>query len=231
LNYPLVTIDRHYLGSSVYATLRNMLICGGFTPDEPLRIRQLAAQLGTSVTPVRDAILQLAKEQALVLRTARDIRVPALDRSQYQELHLLRMELFGLAAGEAAKHGDSSYQQQLDATLQQICQAQSQQDLSRFLHHHHLFYLQLAEVSNTPLLHHFIDSLLMRCGPLLAEAWRGQLHSFSAEHHQVLQQTLARQDSEGARQAARQCVFSENQRIINYLHTQQQATPALHSAS
>ena len=70
MSYPLDAITHTYLGSNVYAQLRNALITGGLKPDDRLRIRELAAQLGTSVTPVRDAILQLAKEKALVLKDA-----------------------------------------------------------------------------------------------------------------------------------------------------------------
>ncbi len=65
LNYPINSINHAYLGSSVYATLREALITGRLKPNDRLRIRELAEQVGTSVTPVRDAILQLAKEQAL----------------------------------------------------------------------------------------------------------------------------------------------------------------------
>lgn len=69
MNYPINAISHHYLGSSVYSTLREALISGRLKPNDRLRIRELAEQVGTSVTPVRDAILQLAKEQALEMRT------------------------------------------------------------------------------------------------------------------------------------------------------------------
>ena len=103
LNYPISSINHAYLGSSVYATLREALITGRLKPNDRLRIRELAEQVGTSVTPVRDAILQLAKEQALVLRTPTDIRVPQPSEQQYQEIRPLRLELEGLGAAKAAK--------------------------------------------------------------------------------------------------------------------------------
>jgi DNA-binding GntR family transcriptional regulator len=77
---PLDTITHTNLGSNVYLQLRNALITGGLKPDDRLRIRELAVQLDTSVTPVCDPILQLAKEKALVLKTPKDLRVPVLLR-------------------------------------------------------------------------------------------------------------------------------------------------------
>ena len=53
MNYPIEGLNHSYLGSGVYALLREALITGRFKPDDRLRIRDLAQQLGTSVTPVR----------------------------------------------------------------------------------------------------------------------------------------------------------------------------------
>jgi DNA-binding GntR family transcriptional regulator len=100
--YPIQTLNHSYLGSGIYELLREALITGRFQPDDRLRIRDLAEQLGTSVTPVRDAILQLAKEQALILKTPRDIRVPILTAAQYGEIRSIRLALEGLAAETAA---------------------------------------------------------------------------------------------------------------------------------
>ncbi len=79
----------------MYGTLRESLATGRFKPDARLRIRELAEQLGTSVTPARDAILQLASEGALVLRSPRDIRVPVLSVERYLEIRAIRVEQKG----------------------------------------------------------------------------------------------------------------------------------------
>ena len=108
MSYPFDAITHTYLGSNVYSKLRNALITGGLKPDDRLRIRELASQLGTSVTPVRDAILQLAKEKALVLKTPKDIRVPVLDSAAYLEIRTLRLNLEGLGAETAARLATSN---------------------------------------------------------------------------------------------------------------------------
>lgn len=55
----LQTLEHHNLGEIVYRQLSQALMRGQFAPDTRLTIRELAASLGTSVTPVRDALLRL----------------------------------------------------------------------------------------------------------------------------------------------------------------------------
>ena len=56
----LKTLEHDNLSNTVYATLCDALIKGQFQPGDRLKIREIAEKLGTSVTPVRDAILRLA---------------------------------------------------------------------------------------------------------------------------------------------------------------------------
>ena len=103
MNHSLDSLVHVNLGKSVYAMLRDALAAGRFQPNDRLRIRELALQLGTSVTPVRDAMLQLVQEEALVLRSPRDFRIPVLSVARYLEIRALRLELEGLGAAEAAQ--------------------------------------------------------------------------------------------------------------------------------
>ena len=58
MDYQLDTLEHDNLGSTVYQLLCKALIQGRLQPGARLKIRELAEQLGTSVTPVRDAILK-----------------------------------------------------------------------------------------------------------------------------------------------------------------------------
>ena len=104
----LDTLEHDNLGSTVYHLLCNALIQGKLKPGERLKIRELAARLGTSVTPVRDAILRLVQEQALAMKSARDIRVPHMTVERYLEIRAIRIKLEGLAAEMAAQNADAT---------------------------------------------------------------------------------------------------------------------------
>ena len=80
-----------------YAQLKNALIVGSLAPGQRLPLRSLCRQLGTSVTPVREALLRLTAASALEGYAHRVIRVPVLTRADLDELKCLRLELECLA--------------------------------------------------------------------------------------------------------------------------------------
>jgi GntR family colanic acid and biofilm gene transcriptional regulator len=85
------------LAEQAYALLKNALIVGGLAPGQRLPLRSLCTQLGTSVTPIREALLRLTAASALEGYAYRVIRVPVLTRADLDELKCLRLELECLA--------------------------------------------------------------------------------------------------------------------------------------
>jgi DNA-binding GntR family transcriptional regulator len=62
----------------------------------------LAAWLGSSVTPVREALRRLEAEQLVSLRAHSDARVAPVSIEEFQEFHTVRMGLEPIAAEQAA---------------------------------------------------------------------------------------------------------------------------------
>ena len=56
---------RIVLGRQLYARLRDALMLGELRPGDRLTFRDVAARMSTSVTPVREALLQLVAEGVL----------------------------------------------------------------------------------------------------------------------------------------------------------------------
>ena len=80
------------LGDRVYATLRGYLRAGRIPTGQPLQEAVLAAQLGVSRTPVREALARLASE-GLVLAEGRSFTVPALVVGDIEDIYALRFLL------------------------------------------------------------------------------------------------------------------------------------------
>ena len=89
----LTAINHENLSNTVYATLCDALISGKFKPGDRLRIRELAERLGTSVTPIRDAILRLTHDNAVVFQSSRNIQIPFLTEKSYFEIREIRLRL------------------------------------------------------------------------------------------------------------------------------------------
>jgi DNA-binding GntR family transcriptional regulator len=222
MSYPLDAITHTYLGSNVYAQLRNALITGGLKPDDRLRIRELAAQLGTSVTPVRDAILQLAKEKALVLKTPKDIRVPVLDSAAYLEIRTLRLNLEGLGAETAARVATSADLKRIETNIKLNLQAIDQHDLPLALRLNNEFHFLIAEAARMPLLRGYLDSLWMRAGPLIAQAYAHFSLTMAIEHHQEILDALRQKDAPAAKHAIQTDILDGNQKMLEFIAVSQE---------
>lgn len=109
------------LGDQVYAALRERLRDGRIRPEHRLQEESLAATLGVSRTPVREALARLASE-GLVISDGRSFVVPAhTDRDIdeiYQVRELLEPEALRLVAElNPAAGARAPLQQALDAML------------------------------------------------------------------------------------------------------------------
>lgn len=62
-------VDPQSLTDRVYTQFRERLMRGERKPHQRLRIRDVARELGTSETPVREAVFQLVRDNALVDKT------------------------------------------------------------------------------------------------------------------------------------------------------------------
>jgi len=80
------------LGDRVYATLREYLRAGRIPTGQPLQEAALAAQLGVSRTPVREALARLASE-GLVVAEGRSFTLPALAVGDIEDIYALRFLL------------------------------------------------------------------------------------------------------------------------------------------
>ena len=87
------------LGDQVYLTLRANLRNGKILPGYPLQEVQLAAQLGVSRTPVREALTRLASE-GLISSDGRSFAVPALTLQNVDDIYEVRF----LVEPEAVRH-------------------------------------------------------------------------------------------------------------------------------
>ena len=219
--YQLDQLSHANLGKSVHARLREALAAGRFRPNDRLRIRELALQLGTSVTPVRDAMLQLVQEEALVLRSPRDFRVPMLSEARYLEIRALRVELEGLGAAMAARHIDGATLAQLEQLLLANQEAIARQDLTGALQCNQAFHLGLAQASGMPTLKRFVDHLWMQIAPLIAAGYAAFTPDMRVGHHREIINALRQRDGAAARRAIEQDILDGGTQMLAYVMRQE----------
>jgi DNA-binding GntR family transcriptional regulator len=96
-----VAINRSLLREDVYRRLRDAIVDGIFAPGEQLRDVELAAWLGVSRTPVREALLRLAEAGLVVAQPGRSTTVSELDERHVRDARDVVGAMHELAVREA----------------------------------------------------------------------------------------------------------------------------------
>jgi DNA-binding GntR family transcriptional regulator len=120
------------LGEQVYNALRVQLRSGAIGAGQALQEVSLAAQLGVSRTPVREAMARLASE-GLLAADRRSFTVPALTRSDVDEIYEVRFLVEPAALRRIAPlTADRERRAAIDAALADAAAAHARGDSDAF---------------------------------------------------------------------------------------------------
>lgn len=189
------------MGDRAYVQLRDALFAGRFEPGGNLPLRTLAESFGTSITPVRDAVSRLIAQGVLELGPRNSARVPDLGSDQLSQLTIVRCELEGLAAREAARQGSPAIKESLDVQLGKMRQLIATNDFSLYLGIHRAFHFEIYAASGISLLQEMIENLWLRCGPVLSFVVPEYVKSLKGtDHHLAVVDAIRRGDGDAARE-------------------------------
>src|SRR3990167_9023919 len=138
------------LQDQLYQRIREGLLAGRFQPGERLKIRDLAAEWGTSPMPVRAALQRLVAEGALEGEPQRSVRVPAMTRERYQQLLPVRISLEGLAVELATARIGAAELAALQACIARMESALERRYVQAYLSENSQFHLSLYQACGNP---------------------------------------------------------------------------------
>ena len=101
---PNAGLDELPRSERAHRYLRDAIRAGRLRPGDRLREVEVAATMGLSRTPVREALARLEAEGLVINDSMRGIVVTELDYSMVAELYVMREVLEGTAARLAAQH-------------------------------------------------------------------------------------------------------------------------------
>ena len=94
-------LPRALLRDGVYLRLRDAIVDGTLAPGEQLRDGELAAWLGVSRTPVREALLRLGQAGLVQARPGRSTTVAPLELAEIRDARVVVAAMHRLAVAEA----------------------------------------------------------------------------------------------------------------------------------
>ena len=145
------------LADRVYGRIRSMILAGELAPGEPLRQEALADALGTSRTPLREALNRLRSEGLIELRPHRGALVATFSPRDVEADYEARLLVEPEAARLAAQRAPRETAAELEEAIAR--QRTAGRDLQRQFEANRAFHLTLVAGSVNPHLTRLVESL------------------------------------------------------------------------
>ncbi len=189
------------LHDAVYAELRWRLITGKIMPGVGLSTRGLAAELGVSPMPVREALSRLAAEGAVEIRSKRRILVPGMTADRFDDLLRCRLLLEPEAARQALPHLGPEALRRLRVIDGRLDRCLSNGDVTGYMEANFQFHFTLYAAPGGAILRRLIETLWLQFGPFMRVVYgRFGTHTLQDQHERALA-ALQAGDAEGVAQA------------------------------
>nr|WP_314072224.1 GntR family transcriptional regulator [uncultured Roseococcus sp.] len=190
------------LAERVYLRVRRALVGGRIAPGYRLVNRNLAAHLGVSLTPIREALLRLVNEGALELDARGIAVVPRLHPQRYAEITELRVELEGRAAMRAVALASDDDRAELREIQAALLAARQEPNFGRVLSENEKFHFRMLQIARMPVLQKLVETLWVQAGPTVNLLFTVDRDLSPGNHaHNDWLDAMERDDAQGARAA------------------------------
>ena len=187
--------DPRTLQQQVLAGLRRRILLGRIEPGQALTIRGLAADLGVSAMPVREALRQLVAERALELMDNRRVRIPPMTIERFDDLIAARVVLEAEAAARAMPYVTEGLIARLEAEDAVINAAEAARDYDSWIGANFSFHAMLYGAAGQSAFLPLIESLWLQIGPFLRRAMRTLAGHYTVDRHSEALAALRRRDT------------------------------------
>jgi DNA-binding GntR family transcriptional regulator len=217
-----VPLSRDSLSTKAYQRLRRDLMEGRFQPGQKLKLRDLARELGTSPTPVREALARLVSDMALTQTDHHSVSVPPMTAQRFVEIRDLRIELEGRAAAAAArKVSEAAIAQLAKINASQLALQDAGRWTDALVEDQH-FHLALCASAEMPVLFRMVESLWMQVGPMQQALGMQRLAKEPEKHpHQIILEALRKRDPKLARHGLQQDLLLHSELVVRHLESQE----------
>lgn len=197
------------LSDQVYEHLRLAIIHAELQPGEKLVELDIAAQMGTSQGPVREALQRLERDGLVEHRARSATFVTSISPDEMYEIFSIRNVIEGFAIQRAAEKITSAQCTDLDELIQKMAQAGRQKEIIALAEYDMQFHRRIVEWSGS-------TGLLRAWTPLSSQVERFIVHSHPLHYpdfvevgtrHQPIVAALRNHDRDGAAQAVREHIM------------------------
>jgi len=191
---------RPQLSEDVARFVRRRIFDGTYSAGEYVRLDQLAAELGISVTPVREALFELRAEGLLVQQPRRGFVVLPVTGRDLADVANVQAHVGGELAARAAINIGDQQLRDLKKIQAQLEQAYAGQDDERTVRLNHEFHRAINVAADSPKLAQLMSQITRYAPESVFPTIAGWPDQSIKDHRRVLA-ALAKHDGELARKA------------------------------
>jgi len=202
------------LSERAYVKIKKMISDYRFSPGSRLNVEQLARDLGTSRTPIWEAVRRLEQEGLAKNIPNRGVFLVKLTREAAIELYTVREALEGMAARLAVQRISEKGLEKMEKLLREQERIVAEEDLVAYSKSDFDFHACIYAACGNAILREMLESIKekarpfeMRITPILTELFND---------HQMIVRALRLRDPLLAEEAFRE----HNQRMLNQLHAE-----------
>lgn len=212
---PKINPSNLSLVNQAYKELKRIILEYRVPLGGKLNEGELAAALGISRTPVREAINRLEKEGLVQIFPQRGAFVVRFSEKDVFELFLIRENLEGLAARLAAERINEKNLVKLESCIQGFQEPFTEKDVQRYAKEDFRFHQTIVAVSDAQRLIKMISTLYdhIRIFRLTTLGLSSRMKTSLAEHR-LLIEAFQRRDSEQAEQMMRQHIHHVREGVM-----------------
>lgn len=189
------------LYTSVYSELATRFVMGRVKPGSTLSTRGLAAELGVSQMPVREALGRLAAEGAVEIRSKRKIAVPVMDAERFNDLLRCRILLESEAARAAFPFLNQARLKQLRETDKGMGVAMRSGDVAAYMEGNYNFHFIIYRAQPRRTLLQLIETLWLQFGPYMRVVYGRFGTANLVDQHRVAIACIEAGDAQGLEKA------------------------------
>ncbi len=214
------------LPQQVAERLRDAILTGKLPGGQTLRQAELAAQLGVSRIPVREALRQLEAEGFVVLHPHRGAVVAVLTAEEAIEIYDIRTALEAQALRLAVPNLSRETLAQAEALLDKIDNLSDGRSMPRWAELNWQFHALLYAAAQRPRLFEMIKQLHDNVGRYLRGSLTVGAHSKpSQKQHRALLAACKKKDAQTAVDILQQHLAATSQKLAQQLRQQNSETP------
>jgi DNA-binding GntR family transcriptional regulator len=189
----LVALDRRPLWQRAHEHLREEIISGRLTPGTELQEVTLAASLGVSRGPIREALGRLAAEGLVTVRPRRGAIVRALSAEEFLEAYQVREALEVMAVRLAVPKLAAGAVAELQRLIDAMVRHADDEDVEAFFDANSAFHRMFFEVAGNQMLTDLYELVRNQIDRhrLRSLELRGNVRRSIAEHRAILRAVRA----------------------------------------